>query len=718
MKSVGETMAIGRTFKEALQKGLRSLEIGRHGLGADGRDRLESDGSFPTAAEIEQKLATPNSQRIFYLRFALLVGKSIEEIYQLTGIDPWFLHQLKQIVDMERRLQELATAAPISAECGPGLPLTDEQLWQVKAMGFSDMQLAHLLSHNADQIARSRKARNTRPAYKLVDTCAAEFRAATPYYYSTYEIECEARVSDRKKVMILGGGPNRIGQGIEFDYCCVHASFALREEGIESIMVNSNPETVSTDYDTSDKLYFEPLTKEDVLHIVEKEKPFGVIVQFGGQTPLNLATPLAKAGVPILGTHPDSIDRAEDRKLFQTMLHKLGLVQPANGIALSIDEARQVAQTIGYPVIVRPSFVLGGRAMKIVYNEKELKNFARLAILASPGHPVLIDKFLENALEVDVDAICDGQVTIIGGIMEHIEAAGIHSGDSACVLPPHSIRATLIEEITQATKAMAQELNVIGLMNVQYAIQEGRLFVLEVNPRASRTVPFVSKATGVPLAKLATKIMLGRTLKDLGLSTEVVPQHLSVKEAVLPFDRFPNVDTLLGPEMKSTGEVMGMGQDFGSAYAKAQLGAGQKLPVAGTVFVSVMDGDKAAILDVARDLAGLGFTILATTGTGAFLRQRGIDARHINKLVEGRPHVEDAIKNGQIQLVINTGLGDTPSKDGYVIRRAALKFGVPYVTTAAGALAVSKAIATLKAQALGVKCLQEYHRGQPKKATI
>ncbi|MDA8137076.1 MAG: carbamoyl-phosphate synthase large subunit [Desulfobacteraceae bacterium] len=709
MKSVGETMAIGRTFKEALQKGLRSLEIGRHGLGADGRDRLESDGDFPSASEIEQKLATPNSQRLFYLRFALMAGKSIDEIYQLTNIDPWFLFQLKQIVDMERRLQEMATTPSPSDACGPALPLSDEQLWQVKAMGFSDMQLAHLLKNNADQIAGLRKDRGIRPAYKLVDTCAAEFRAATPYYYSTYEQECEARVSERKKVMILGGGPNRIGQGIEFDYCCVHASFALREMGIESIMVNSNPETVSTDYDTSDKLYFEPLTKEDVLHIVEKEKPFGVIVQFGGQTPLNLATPLAKAGVPILGTHPDSIDRAEDRELFQVMLHKLGLVQPANGTALTIEEAAKVAAVIGYPVIVRPSFVLGGRAMKIVYNEKELKNFARLAILASPGHPVLIDKFLENALEVDVDAICDGQTTIIGGIMQHIEAAGIHSGDSACVLPPYSIPQNLIDEITQATKAMAKELNVIGLMNVQYAIQEGRLFVLEVNPRASRTVPFVSKATGVPLAKLATKIMLGHSLKDLGLTAEVVPTHLSVKEAVLPFDRFPNVDTLLGPEMKSTGEVMGMGHDFGSAYAKAQLGAGQKLPVAGTVFISVMDSDKTAILDVAREMAAMGFSILATTGTGAFLRQGGIDAQHINKLVEGRPHVEDAIKNGQIHLVINTGLGDTPSKDGYVIRRAALKFGVPYVTTASGALAVSRAIAALKAQALGVRCLQEYH---------
>jgi carbamoyl-phosphate synthase large subunit len=710
MKSVGETMAIGRTFKEALQKGLRSLEIGRHGLGADGRDRIESDGDFPSEREIEQKLATPNSQRIFYLRYALMAGKSIESIHQLTGIDPWFLHQLKQIVDMESDLR--AKGAGSGCDCGGigAALLSDEELWHAKQWGFSDMQLAHLLGGTADQVACHRKARNIRPAYKLVDTCAAEFRAATPYYYSTYETECEARVSDRKKVMILGGGPNRIGQGIEFDYCCVHAAFALKEEGVESIMVNSNPETVSTDYDTSDKLYFEPLTKEDVLHIVEKEKPFGVIVQFGGQTPLNLATPLAKAGVPILGTHPDSIDRAEDRKLFQTMLHKLGLVQPANGIALSIDEARLVAETIGYPVIVRPSFVLGGRAMKIVYDPKELENFTRLAILASPGHPVLIDKFLENAVEVDVDAIRDGRTTIIGGIMEHIEAAGIHSGDSACVLPPYSLPQRLIDEITQATKAMAHELNVIGLMNVQYAIKDGRLFVLEVNPRASRTVPFVSKATGVPLAKLATKIMLGRTLTELGLTSEVIPEHLSVKEAVMPFDRFPNVDTLLGPEMKSTGEVMGIDHDFGAAYAKAQLGAGQKLPSQGTVFISVMDGDKRAIVDVAREFERMGFTILATGGTVAFLSERGIQTQYVNKLTQGRPNVEDAIKNGQVHLVINTGSGDTSSRDGYVIRRAALKYGIPYVTTAAGALAVSRAVAAMKARTLGVKCLQEYHR--------
>ncbi|MBW1960492.1 MAG: carbamoyl-phosphate synthase large subunit [Deltaproteobacteria bacterium] len=695
MKSVGETMAIGRTFKEALQKGLRSLEIGRFGLGADGRD-----GEKPsTIAEVEEKLATPNSKRIFYLRHALQMGMSIENIYELTGIDPWFLHQIKQIVELEQQLYRTDGQIP------------EEMLRRAKSWGFLDLQIAYLSGSEQDVVKKRRTELNIRPVYKLVDTCAAEFKAATPYYYSTYETEDEARVSDRKKVMILGGGPNRIGQGIEFDYCCVHASFALKEEGIESIMVNSNPETVSTDYDTSDKLYFEPLTKEDVLHIVETEKPFGVIVQFGGQTPLNLSVPLAEAGVPILGTQPESIDRAENREQFQAMLKKLNLVQPENGTAMSVDEALKVAREIGYPVIVRPSYVLGGRAMKIVYDPKELESFTRLAIEASPEHPVLIDKFVEDAFEVDVDAISDGKVTIIGGIMEHIEAAGVHSGDSACVLPPYDIDPESIEEITAATKAMAAELNVIGLMNVQYAIKDRQLYVLEVNPRASRTIPFVSKATGIPLAKMATKVMLGKTLKDLGLEHERIPHHISVKEAVLPFDRFPDVDTLLGPEMKSTGEVMGIDLQFGTAYAKAQIAAGQLLPVWGAVFISVADPDKKKILPVARLFSEMNFEIMATRGTSGFLKKNGIRNKMIKKVSAGRPNVVDAIKNGDIQFIINTASGEEPGpvRDGYMIRRAAIKFNIPYATTTAGAIAMCRGIAALKAKKLSVKPLQEYH---------
>jgi len=700
MKSVGETMSIGRTFKEAMQKGLRSLEIGRYGLGADGRDVSDTDDTGAadiSPAEIEKRLATPNSQRIFYLRHALLQGQSIESIYKLTSIDPWFLHQLHQIVELER---EIAAA---------GAPIPDALLRRAKTWGFSDIQLGHLTGCSEAAIRQQRAALGLRPVYKLVDTCAAEFSAATPYYYSTYEEEDEARVTERRKVMILGGGPNRIGQGIEFDYCCVHASFALREEGVESIMVNSNPETVSTDYDTSDKLYFEPLTKEDVLHIVATEKPMGVIVQFGGQTPLNLASGLLEAGVPILGTHPSSIDRAEDREQFQAMLKKLGLVQPDNGTAKSVPEAVRVAEAIGYPVIVRPSFVLGGRAMKIVYNRQALENFTRIAISASPDHPVLIDKFLEDAVEVDVDAICDGQRTVIGGIMEHVEEAGIHSGDSACILPPRSIAPTVLQEIAAATRAMAAELKVVGLMNVQYAIKGDRLFVLEVNPRASRTVPFVSKATGVPLAKLAAKIMLGRSLDELGLQSEIVPGHISVKEAVLPFDRFPDVDTLLGPEMKSTGEVMGIDSDFGAAFAKSQLGAGQLLPLMGTVFISVQDRDKPAVLGVARRFHELGFEILATGGTAEFLTQEGIPARFVYKVSTGRPHVVDAIKNREIQLVVNTGSGDETRRDGYEIRRAALQFKLPYATTIAGAKAMCQGVAALKERRLEVRSLQEYH---------
>ncbi|MEE4359055.1 MAG: carbamoyl-phosphate synthase large subunit [Desulfococcaceae bacterium] len=706
MKSVGETMSIGRTFKEALQKAMRSLEIGRYGLGADGKDIGDTEERSISVREIEQNLATPNSQRIFYLRYALQAGMGIEEIYEITGIDPWFLFQIKQLVDLEQKItgEKDVCAANQNAENR----ISEDLLRQAKSWGFSDIQLAHLLDSDEISVEKYRKSLGIRPVYKLVDTCAAEFRASTPYYYSTYETENEARVSDRKKVMILGGGPNRIGQGIEFDYCCVHASFALREIGVESIMVNSNPETVSTDYDTSDKLYFEPLTREDVLHIVETEKPFGVIVQFGGQTPLNLAVPLAKAGVPILGTQPESIDRAEDRELFQAMLKKLGLVQPANGTAMTIKEAAVVAEEIGYPVIVRPSYVLGGRAMKIVYDPKELENFTRLAIQASPGHPVLIDKFLEDAVEVDTDAISDGKTTVIGGIMEHIEAAGVHSGDSACILPPRSLSPRILEEIMQATKAMAAELSVIGLMNVQYAIKDEQLYVIEVNPRASRTVPFVSKATGVPLAKLATKVMMGISLEELGLRKEVIPPHVSVKEAVLPFDRFPDVDTLLGPEMKSTGEVMGIDCDFGQAYAKAQLGAGQKMPASGTVFISVHDRDKESVLPVAKQFHDIGFSIMATHGTCDFLTKKGIPAKVVNKVSYGQPHVVDAIKNGDIQLVVNTGVGDQSRGDGYHLRRAAIKFCIPYTTTIAGAGAMGQGIAALIKDQISVKAIQDY----------
>ncbi|MBU2431032.1 MAG: carbamoyl-phosphate synthase large subunit, partial [Proteobacteria bacterium] len=663
MKSVGETMSIGRTFKEAFQKGLRSLEIGRSGFGADGKD--PESGSV-AGNELEYKLSTPNSQRLFYIKYALEHNMPITQIYEMTGIDPWFLNQMKQIVDLEKQIRLT------------GKDLPKDLLLKAKKYGFSDHQLAFLTKLTEKQIEKTRKDLGIIPVYKLVDTCAAEFRAATPYYYSTYESECEARVSDKKKVIILGGGPNRIGQGIEFDYCCVHASFALREEGVESIMVNSNPETVSTDYDTSDKLYFEPLTKEDVLHIVEKEKPFGVIVQFGGQTPLNLATALQKAGVPIIGTSPESIDRAEDRDLFQELLNKLGLRQPENGIAFSYEDAVKVARDIGYPVMVRPSFVLGGRAMKIVYDEKDLEEFFNLAVLASPDKPVLIDKFLEEAFELDVDAISDGETTIIGGMMEHIEEAGIHSGDSACVLPPYSISQEHMDEMSNAAKAIAKELNVKGLMNIQFGIMNDTVYIIEVNPRASRTIPFVSKAIGVPLANLATKVMLGRTLKELGFTKQIIPPYYCVKEAVMPFDRFENVDPVLGPEMKSTGEVMGIDFDLGAAVAKAQFAAGQKLPTQGTVFISVQDKDKKAALLVAKNFHEMGFAIMATKGTASFLQDHDIPAATVKKVSAGRPHVVDAVTNNEIQLILNTGASSQTKQDGYEIRRAAIKYKIPY----------------------------------------
>ncbi len=696
MKSVGETMAIGRTFKEAFQKALRSLEIGRFGLGCDGKDLFPDLGDLDQQL-IDQKLVTPNSQRLFFLRYAFLSGMTMEDIFEKTNIDPWFLNQIKQIVDFELEFKK-------------SKDLSEDNLQRAKALGFSDVQIGHITGKTEKEIENIRKGLGIIPVYKLVDTCAAEFKASTPYYYSTYEEECEARVSDKKKVIILGGGPNRIGQGIEFDYCCVHASYALKEEGVESIMVNSNPETVSTDYDTSDKLYFEPLTREDVLHIIENEKPDGVIVQFGGQTPLNLSNALNEKNIPIIGTQPESIDRAEDRDLFQAMLKKLGLRQPENGIANSMEEAIKESKKIGYPLIVRPSFVLGGRAMKIVYSPDDFEKFVTLAFEASENHPVLIDKFLEEAIELDVDAISDGKITVIGGIMEHIEEAGIHSGDSSCVLPPHTIKKEIIEEIAEATKAMAKELKVIGLMNVQYAVKDDKVYIIEVNPRASRTVPFVSKATGIQLAKLATKVMLGKSLDELGFTEEVIPEYYSVKEAVLPFDRFSNVDTLLGPEMKSTGEVMGIDKDLGLALAKAHLGGGHKLPAEGGVFISVRDEDKESVLELAQDYYNAGFNILATIGTSRYLNENSVPNTMIRKISVGRPNVIDEIKTNNISVIVNTGGSDAyEKKDGYQIRRSALKYKVPYATTVPGAVAMLRGIEALKNGSLKVKSVQEYH---------
>jgi carbamoyl-phosphate synthase large subunit len=693
MKSVGETMAIGRTFKEALQKAVRSLEIGRFSMNSGLSSESLTNPEYVSL--IRQKLREPNSERLFYLTAAMKAGIELEEIYQLTKIDPWFLYNIEQILNFETHLRQQ--------------PLSDDLLRQAKAYGFSDRRLAELTGTDDDTIRERRMQADIVPVYKLVDTCAAEFEAYTPYYYSTYESEDESQPSEVRKVIILGGGPNRIGQGIEFDYCCVHASFALREEGVQSIMVNSNPETVSTDYDTSDKLYFEPLTHEDVLHIIEREAPDGLIVQFGGQTPLNLAVPLAQAGAPIIGTTPDSIDQAEDRERFQALIKKLGLRQPKNAIAASASEALQAATKIGFPVLVRPSYVLGGRAMEIVYEREQLEAFIHEAVHVSPGHPILVDQFLRDAIEIDVDAISDGSTTVIGGIMEHIEEAGIHSGDSACVLPPISISRELIQEIKVQTKALAQELGVVGLMNIQYAVKDNLIYVLEVNPRASRTAPFVSKAIGVPLAKLATKIMLGKTLAELGFTREVEPTHLAVKESVFPFIRFPDVDILLGPEMKSTGEVMGIDRTFGMAFAKAQLAAGYSLPLNGNVFISVRDQDKQAILPVARNFAQIDFGIYATQGTSDFLTKHGVHNRMVAKLSEGRPHVIDHIKNEEINLVINTSTGRKTDTDAYLIRRATLVYNLPYATTIAGARAFAQGIAALCSGDFEVTSIQEYH---------
>jgi carbamoyl-phosphate synthase large subunit len=684
MKSVGEAMAIGRTFKEALQKALRSLETKRFGLCGDGNEKRVD------AETLRLKLTVPNAERIFHLAQAFQDGMSIDDVFELTKIDRWFLHNVRQIVEEQARL-----------------PGTD--LRRAKKLGFSDRQLAVARGVSESEIRAQRKAAGVIPTYRLVDTCAAEFEAFTPYYYSTYGTENEMRRSDQRKIMILGGGPNRIGQGIEFDYCCVHAAFALRELGFETIMVNSNPETVSTDYDTSDKLYFEPLTLEDVLNIYDQELPDGVIVQFGGQTPLNLAEGLKAAGVPIIGTQPESIEMAEDRKLFAAMLDKLGLRQTPSGSAVNAEEAVSIAEKIGYPVLVRPSFVLGGRAMELVYNADDLRRYMQNAIDVSPNRPVLVDRFLEEAIEVDVDCIADGEISVIGAIMEHIEQAGIHSGDSACVIPTFSLSEAVLQEIATATKAMARELKVRGLMNVQFAVKGEDVYVLEVNPRASRTVPFVSKAIGVPLAKLAAKVMTGKKLTELGFTKEIIPKHFSVKEAVFPFLRYQGIDIALGPEMKSTGEVMGIDADLGLAYAKSQMAAPPPLPRGGNVFISVKDDDKPNIISLAHEFVGLGFQIISTSGTFATLEAAGVPVTRVHKIREGRPHVLDLVRNGDINFIINTPSGKIPREDEVRIRNASLARKIPIMTTIRAAQASANGIRSLQRSNLRVKTLQEYH---------
>ncbi len=700
MKSVGETMAIGRTFKESFQKALRGLEVGSFGFGCGPKDLWGTDEQ-PDADTIKAKLSVPNSERPWYLRYAFKSGMTIEDVFELTRIDRWFLDHLYGIVQMEEQLRSIKLAN-----------LTHDQMLTAKQAGFSDRQMAHIWETTELEIREIRKTLGVISTYKSVDTCAAEFEAYTPYYYSTYESECEAPAkSDKKRIMILGGGPNRIGQGIEFDYCCCHASYALREMGIESVMVNSNPETVSTDYDTSDILFFEPLTVEDVLNICDRIQPDGVIVQFGGQTPLNLARALSDAGVPIIGTSVDTIDSAEDREQFQKLLHTLDLKQPANGIARTMEEARREVAEIGYPVLVRPSFVLGGRAMEICYDKSQLERFVLEAFIVAAGQPVLIDRFLEDAIEVDVDCVADGTDAVVAGIMEHIEEAGVHSGDSACVIPPYSLEESVIDEIRASTIAMAKHLNVVGLMNVQFAVKKEadgwNVYVLEVNPRASRTVPFVAKATGVAVASIAAKVMAGAKLADLGFTQEPVPSRVSCKESVFPFRKFAGVDIVLGPEMRSTGEVMGIGRNFAIAFAKGQLAAGVNLPESGRIFVSVTDRHKERVVEVARQLKELGFVIISTSGTAKRLQEAGIEVESVKKIIEGHPNLIDHMKNEDIDLIINTPIGKGARTDEGSIRAAAVQHGVPCITTIQAAEAAVQAMTALRSEQMEVESLQE-----------
>ncbi|MBI4594821.1 MAG: carbamoyl-phosphate synthase large subunit [Candidatus Tectomicrobia bacterium] len=696
MKSVGEVMAIGRTFKEALQKSIRSLEIDRYSL-----DGLYLNNGASNLEVIKKNLRVASWERVWYIAQAIRLQIPLQDIYELTGIDPWFLSNIREIVEAEKEIEASFSGKPICEMAG--------SIRKMKRLGFSDRYLSKKLGMDEISFRAMRIQQGVRAVFKIVDTCAAEFQAYTPYLYSTYEEECEANPTDRSKIMILGGGPNRIGQGIEFDYCCVHSAMAFKEEGYETLMVNCNPETVSTDYDTSDRLYFEPLTLEEVMNIVDVEKPFGVVVQFGGQTPLKLAIPLQKLGVNIIGTTPDNIDIAEDRERFRQLLSKLELKQPRSGTALAIEEAIRVAKEVTYPVMVRPSYVLGGRGMEIVYDEESLMSYMGKAIEASPDHPVLIDKFLIDAIEIDVDALCDGENVFVAGIMEHIEEAGVHSGDSACSLPPYSLSAKLIEEIEEQTRALALELKVIGLINIQFAVCKGEIYILEVNPRASRTVPFVSKAIGLPLAKIAAKLMVGKKLAEFPLRDSKKLKHKAIKEAVFPFIKFPGVDPILGPEMKSTGEVMGIDSAFGRAFAKSQQAAGYELPLNGKVFISVKDSDKRAAIHLGQLCLELGFKLIATKGTAKAMREAGLHLEVVNKVNEGRPHIEDHIKNGDIQLVINTTIGKQALIDSYSIRRTALVYGIPYCTTIPGAYATVEAIRVLQKEELGVKAIQDYH---------